>query len=87
MLQTTIDMTALDFTIIGVPLIIVLAAICYRIGKNIRRRTDQLAEVKNAIVVTHLRGTRARSNKAENELLAVRFVPKGVIPISVSCPE
>ena len=80
-------MTVLDFAIIGVALIIVLVTIWSGTGKNIRRRTDQLAEVKKAIAATHLRVMRARSNRAENELVAIRFVPKGVIPISASRSE
>jgi hypothetical protein len=87
MLQTTIDMTVLDFAIIGVPLIIVLVAILSRTAKGARRRDDRLAEMKKAIAATHLRVTRVRSRKTENELAAVRFVPIGVIPISASRSE
>jgi hypothetical protein len=79
-------MTVLDFAIIGVPLIIVLA-ILSRTAKGVRRQGDRLAEMRKAVAATHIRLTRARSRETENEMAAVRFVPIGMIPISASRSE
>ena len=57
------NITILDFAIIAVPLVIVIAALVSRFRARISRQTDEVNEGRKAVLETHIRAIRARADR------------------------
>lgn len=55
--------TILDFAIVAVPLVILLAALLSRVRERLRQQTDEVNGVKAAILQEHIETLRAKANR------------------------
>ncbi len=57
------NITILDFAVVAVPLVILVAALLSRVRESMSRQTDEVSEVKKAFLQARIAMLRAKANR------------------------